>query len=381
MAGLLLSYVTAGWIPAVAAEIAAGAVVGRTGFGILHAGSPTLIFFSEVGFAMLMFSAGMNVPLSDTKLRSSLPRGAKAAAIAAGLAIPAGILITVVPGVGHPAVYAVLIASSSAAIVVPIIEERRLSGEPILALITQVTLADIFATLAIPFVLRPGRAVHTVIGTAATAACVVVAFLVSRALRARSEVKALRKESKRHHWAIDLRVALVTLFALAWVAQSTGTSILIAGFGAGLMVAAIGGPKRLSQEVLGVAGGFFIPLFFVVLGAGIQLRAVVLHPSILLLTVLLVLLALAVHAIASRLTGQRVASGLLASAQLGVPSAIVALGLTEHVLSANEAGAIITAAMATVIISGAASLVLARPERERPAEAAPLGAGSATRQT
>ncbi len=191
----------------------------------------------------------------------------------------------------------------------------------------------------------------------------------------------MRKESKRRHWAIDLRVALVALFALAWVAQSTGTSILIAGFGAGLMVAAIGGPKRLSTEVLGIAGGFFIPLFFVVLGASIQLRAVASHPSILLLTVLLVALALAVHVIASRLTGQPVAAGVLASAQLGVPSAIVALGLTEHVLSANEAGAIITAAMATVIISGAASSVLARAEPEPLAEGPPLSAGSAARHT
>jgi Kef-type K+ transport system membrane component KefB len=82
------------------------------------------------------------------------------------------------------------------------------------------------------------------------------------------------------------------------VAQSTGASVLIAGFGAGLMLAATGGPKRLSTEVLGVAGGLFVPLFFVLLGASLQLRGVVTHPSILALTVLLVVLAVAVHVIA-----------------------------------------------------------------------------------
>ncbi len=41
------------------------------------------------------------------------------------------------------------------------------------------------------------------------------------------------------------------------------------------MVASIGGPKRLSNEVLGIAGGFFIPLFFVVLGARLDLRGLV----------------------------------------------------------------------------------------------------------
>lgn len=59
---------------------------------------------------------------------------------------------------------------------------------------------------------------------------------------------------------LDLRIALIILFGLSWIAEQTGASLLIAGFGAGLMVAAIGGPKRLSHEVLGVAGGFFVPL-------------------------------------------------------------------------------------------------------------------------
>jgi Kef-type K+ transport system membrane component KefB len=53
-------------------------------------------------------------------------------------------------------------------------------------------------------------------------------------------------------------------FGLAWIAQQCGTSVLLAGFGIGLVVAAIGGPERLSTQVRGVAEGFFVPLFFVV---------------------------------------------------------------------------------------------------------------------
>jgi Kef-type K+ transport system membrane component KefB len=193
-----------------------------------------------------------------------------------------------------------------------------------------------------------------------TAASVLAIFVASRLLRGRGWVDKLRHEGKHRHWAIDLRVALVALFALAWVAQSTGASILIAGFGAGLMLAATGGPERLSTEVLGIAGGFFVPLFFVLLGASLQLRGVVTHPSILALTVLLVVLAVAVHAIAGLATGQRVATGVLASAQLGVPSAMAALGLSEHVLSDTQAAAIVTAAMVTVVIAGAGAAALSR---------------------
>lgn len=364
-----------GLLPAVAGEIAAGAVVGKTGFGWLDVSSSTVLFLSQVGFAMLMFNAGMRVPLSDGALRSSLGRGAVTAAIAAAFALPAGILVSLLPGVGHAAIYVVLIASGSAAIVVPIIQERGLKGDGVLVVITQVTVADIAATVAIPFVLRPGAAGRVAVGTVATAAAVLAAFAISRLLRKPSWVHRLRKEGQRRSWALDLRVALIALFTLAWLAQRTGASVLIAGFGAGLMVAAIGGPKRLSTEVLGVAGGFFVPLFFVVLGAQIELRGVVQRPSMILLTCLLVIATVAVHLVAGAVTKQRPPAALLASAQLGVPSAIAALGLTDHVISSTVAAAILTAAMATVVICGIGGARLADAHR-RAEDHQPSGSSS-----
>jgi hypothetical protein len=43
-----------------------------------------------------------------------------------------------------------------------------------------------------------------------------------------------------------------------------------------------------------------------------------------------------------------VATGLAASAQLGVPAAIASLGLAEHVLSADVATAIVVAALVSL---------------------------------
>jgi Kef-type K+ transport system membrane component KefB len=79
----------------------------------------------------------------------------------------------------------------------------------------------------------------------------------------------------------------------------SGASLLIAGSGAGLMVAAVGGPKRLSTEVLGVAGGFFVPLVFVVLGARIDLRGVAQHPALIGYAPGLATLTAAVHLLAA----------------------------------------------------------------------------------
>jgi Kef-type K+ transport system membrane component KefB len=88
----------------------------------------------------------------------------------------------------------------------------------------------------------------------------------------------VRKRSKQRRWALDLRLSLLVMFTLSWLAQASGTSVLIAGFGTGLLVAALGGPERLFTQVRGLADGFFVPLFFVFLGARLQLGELIENP-------------------------------------------------------------------------------------------------------
>jgi Kef-type K+ transport system membrane component KefB len=363
--GPLLSFASGGLVPVVVGEIIAGVLIGRTGLRAVDPSNATLTFLGDVGFAMLMLNAGLNVPLRDPQLRVSLGRGARAAALVGSLGVGAGFVLALIGGAGHPFLYAVIVASGSAAIVLPVVQERRLRGEAVLTVIAQVTVADIAATVAIPFVLAPGQAARVAGGTALVAASVLGFFALSRLLRGSVTVRSFRRQGKRHRWAIDLRVALIVLFTLSWIAVRTGASLLIAGFGAGLMVAAVGGPKRLSTEVLGIAGGFFVPLFFVLLGARIDLRGVIRDPALIGLTFAIVALTTGVHVLGARLTRQPRAAGLLASAQLGVPSAIVALGLPAHVITPAQGAAIIAAALISLAVSSAgAALLASRAERE-----------------
>ena len=360
LCGPLLSVAGRGAIPAVIGEILAGVIIGRTGLRIIDTSNTTLAFLSDIGFAMLMFSAGMSVPLHDERVRASIGRGTLCAGVVGVLAVGAGLVVSLIGGVGHPAVYAVLIASSSAAVVLPIVQERGLTGPAILTVIAQVTVADIAGTIAIPFVLGPNRAAKVAGGTVLIAACVIAIYVVGRRLRDTPAVHTLRRTGKRRRWAIDLRIALIILFGLSWIAQRTGASLLIAGFGAGLMVAATGGPKRLSTEVLGVGGGFFIPLFFVVLGARINLRGLVQDPALIGLALAIAAMTVLAHLGGAMLTRQPPATGLLASAQLGVPAAIVALGLSAHVITAAQGAAIIAASMISLGVCAAGAALLER---------------------
>jgi len=370
------------FVPVVIGEIVAGVIVGRTGLEAVDPADPSVAFLGQVGFAMLMLTVGMHLPLRERRLLSSLRQGALLAVIVGVLAIPAGLAAAAVAGTAHAAVYAVVLASGSAAVLLPALEEVEVYSPGVLAVMAQVTIADVVTIVAVPIVLAPSRAGHAALGGALVAVVAVLLLTGTRLLGERDWIHRVRKLSKQRHWALDLRLSLLVLFLLAWIAQESGTSVLMAGFGAGVMVAVIGGPKRLSTQMRGLADGFFIPLYFVVLGAQLDLSGLVHSASMLSLAGILVALNLAIHLAAAVATGRRPSAGLVASAQLGVPAAAASLGLADHVLSGTAATAIVTAALGSLVICtlGVGRLVGAEvgqgDERDVPGDAAETPTGS-----
>jgi Kef-type K+ transport system membrane component KefB len=385
--GILLAIVLAGlggpllglsekrFVPVVIGEIAAGVIVGRTGLEIVDPAKPTIAFLGEVGFAMLMLTVGMHLPLRDSRLAGALRGGAVLAAIVGVLAVPAGFAAAAIAGTGHAAVYAVVLASGSAAVLLPALQETKAEGPGVLTVMAQVTIADVVTILSVPIVLQPQRTVHAVIGAALVTVAVVALYGLARLLAGHRWVDHVRRLSKQRQWALDLRLSLLVLFLLAWIAQKSGTSVLIAGFGAGVTVALIGGPKRLSTQMRGIADGFFIPLYFVILGAQLDLRGLVNDPAMIALTGALAALNVAIHLAAVAIVRRPPSAGLTATAQLGVPAAIASVGLSEGALSDTVATAIVAAA---VVSLGVCTIGV---ERLIARERAPTGASKAAAGT
>jgi Kef-type K+ transport system membrane component KefB len=348
LGGPLLGIAPRRFVPVVIGEILAGILVGPELLNAVDPANTTVSFLGEIGFAMLMLTAGIHLPLRDGRLAASLRGGAVLAAIVGVLAVPAGLLAAAIAGTGHAAVYAVVLASGSAAVLLPALEETGIAGADVMTVMAQVAIANVVTILLVPIVLQPGRVGHAVLGGTLVAVAVLALFGLARQLSTRDWVQRVRDLSKQRHWALDLRLSLLVLFLLAWIAQKGGASILFAGFAAGLMVAAIGGPKRLSTQMRGVAEGFFMPLYFVVLGAHLDLSGLVSHPAMLALAAALAALNIVIRLIATVLTGRPAAAALAASAQLGVPSAVTSLGLVEHVLSAAVATAIVAAGLVSL---------------------------------
>jgi Kef-type K+ transport system membrane component KefB len=362
LAGPLLASVPRLGAPLMVGEIAAGVVLGHTGLGWLDPEEPTLAFLSDAGFAMLMFVVGTRLPLRDAGLRRSLRPAALGTLLVLALAVPAGFVLTAV-GPDLPFVLAVLVATSSAAVAIPILQglSTEVRATPAAAFATAwITLTDVVTVLAVPVVLATGGLGHVLAGAGLVLLAGAVAFLLLRRLRHTDTARSVRRLSKRRGWALDLRVGLVVLFGLAALATAFGTSILVAGFAAGVVLAAIGEPHRLAQQLVGVAEGFLVPLFFVVLGARLGFAALFTSERALLLFAGLALAAPAVHLAATVILRRPLGVGLLGTAALGVPSAVVSIGLGQGVLDAGQAAAIVSAVVVTIAVSAIGGIVMAR---------------------
>ena len=360
LVGPLLASATRLAVPVVVGEIAAGVLLGRTGLQEIHPDDPTLTFLSAMGFAMLMFIVGTRLPLRDRGLRRAVGTGAIATAVSFAVAIPAAWLIADLSDIPHVPMFVVLLATSSAAVVMPIVGERNLIGGPLLAVLAWITLTDIVSIVGLPLALEPDGALKAGLGAVAVSAAAILAFVALRGFRHSRTGHALRKGSKTRGWALDLRISLLVLFGLSALAVKVSTSILVAGFAAGVAVALAGEPKRLARQMVGLAEGFFVPLFFVTLGARLDVRALATSSSDLALAGMLIVGVVACHVLVARVLRMPNGSGLLASAQLGLPAGVVTLGLASHAVDAAQAAAIVLAALASLIISSIGAAVLAR---------------------
>jgi Kef-type K+ transport system membrane component KefB len=349
----------ASWnVPVVIGELLGGILVGASGLRLIESAEPTFTALANIGFALTMFVVGSNVPVRDPAVRSALGRGALGAVIAGLLAAVAGVALAAAFGTGHAALYAVLIASSSAALVLPIIASLGLSGPSVLQLIAQVAIADTASIVALPLAIDPANAATAALGALAVMGCALAAYAALLVLERSGIRRRGHKLSERRKFALELRISLLLLFALGGLAQLTHVSIMLAGFALGLVVAAVGEPRRLARQLFAITDGFFGPLFFIWLGASIQLARLGTHPFMILLGVCLGGSAILAH-VAMRLAGQPLLLGVMAAGQLGVPVAAAALGMQLHLLRPGEDAALLLGALVTVAAAAAAGSIRA----------------------
>src|SRR5262249_29409202 len=156
--------------------------------------------------------AGTHVPIRDSRLRTALGTGALRAVLVGAVAVALGYGVAALVDTSHALVYGVLMASSSAAIILPTVDSLSLSRPDLVDLPPQIALADALCIVLLPLVIDTAHVVRAALGALVVIAAGVVLFFVLRWLEHSGLRERLHEVSEERQFAAELRVSLALVF-------------------------------------------------------------------------------------------------------------------------------------------------------------------------
>jgi Kef-type K+ transport system membrane component KefB/Trk K+ transport system NAD-binding subunit len=374
-------------LPIVVGEIFAGIVIGKSGFNLIEP-SPTLDFLSEFGFAYLMFLSGLEVDFSllvpDTKTSQNkrafsqpMPMAVLVLVGTLVLAFAASQGLTFAGVAQNPILLSLILSTTSLGIVVPVLKERSLLASKFgQYLLAASSIAD-FGTLLLVTVAIAVRSHGLTLDLLLIPVLLIIFILTARASRRfRSLAILQRMLNELSSATAQIRVRGAFALMTAWVvlAEALGVELILGAFLAGAIASLVNdkGDSDAQEKLDAIGYGFFIPIFFIMVGVNFNLQALVESPRALILVPLLIVIAFVVKVLPSLLLRlefswrESIAGGFLLSSRLSLIIAASAIALDIGAISEAVNAAIILLAVLTCTISPLAfNRLLPMVEEER----------------
>jgi len=263
--------------PAVLGELVAGVVLGMSVAGLVNPKNEVLHLLSELGVIILLFEIGL-----ETDLRKLFEVGPASAAVAVvGVVLPFSLGYAVCYLLGLENLVCVIagatLTATSVGITARVLADLNRLQEPESQIVLGAAVIDDVVGLVILSVvtgLTEGEGVTA--GGVARITAVAFGFLAGTLLVGRLIVPhVVRWVSQVGMKGSATILAIMFALGLAWLAAVAGSAMIIGAFAAGLLLRDT--PQAQAME-RGVAhlGHFFVPLFFVTVGAAVDVR--VLNP-------------------------------------------------------------------------------------------------------
>ena len=261
--------------PAVLGELIGGIVVGVSGLHLVDAHDPTIHKLSELGVILLLFLIGL-----ETDLRKLLAVGGASSAVAAiGVVVPFGTGYAVGVMLGYTGIVSIFLGAALTATSVGITARVLSDLGHLKTKASQIVLGaavidDIVGLIMLTVVgsLAGGEAL-TVTGVGRV---VLVAFgfvILAIVIGSYFAPWIIRGISRLRVEKALLFAAIMFALGLAWVAQEVGSALIIGAFAAGLVLNRTDAGHQIEKEVHDIAQ-FFIPIFFVSVGAAVDLKTI-----------------------------------------------------------------------------------------------------------
>jgi len=312
---------------------------------------------SELGLGMLFFLAGMELEPKAVRGRSGR-LAASGWAISFFLAAAVSLALSFAGEVQDTLGVAIALTSTALGTLLPILRDGKELGTPFGTYFMGAGAWGEFGPiLAISILLGAQNrfvAILTLVGFGLIA--VILAIIPQRL--ATDRVKALLDRGHHTSSQTAVRVSMLLLIVLLTVAGEFGLDVVLGAFVAGIIVRRIAPPSEesnLSLRIEAIAFGFFIPLFFVVSGANLDIDSIIENPGRLvlffaLLAVVRGLPQIFLYRSAIPDPRQRARFALLVATALPIIVAVTTLEVEAGMMLPENAAALVGAGALTVLV-------------------------------
>jgi Kef-type K+ transport system membrane component KefB len=370
-------------IPSVVLELLLGVLLGPVVLGWAHEGE-VVTAISDLGLSMLMFLAGYEIDFGRIRGRSlRLAVTGWLISLAAGLVIAGGIVIWLTGSstddlVAHrnaaALVIGLAITTTALGTILPPLRDAGLLPTPLGGRVLAVgAIGEFGPIVAVALLLttdNPARTAVLLVGFVVLALAGLWLATRHRPPRLARLVTATLGTSAQ----LAVRLAMLVVVFMLWVALKLGLDALVGAFSAGVIIKAFqhtGSEEEagiVESKLEGIGFGFLVPFFFVMSGVKLDLTALLSSPADAMTIPVFLVLFLLVRGIPTLLLHRRDelarsgrnALALFASTQLPMVVVITSIGVQAGAIKASTAAAMVTAGMLSVLIFPLFALRLAQ---------------------
>lgn len=345
-------------LPWVVALILGGIVIGPHALGLFEP-NELFGFLSQLGLVFLMFMAGLEVHSESFR---GAQRGIFSIALLNGL-IPLALGIGAGLWLGYSLVAAFLLGiifvSSSIAIVIPSLEASGLLHKPLGRSIVSATIVqDITSLLLLSVLLQVVNPTTALPLPAFYIMLLGVIIILRKTLPAIRRMFSFSVKPRGDVFEQELRAIFLTLIGTVVAFELLGLHPIIAGFFAGFVLAGSIQTDIVRERLRSLAYGFFIPIFFITVGAQTDISVLYNAGGALFVTSVIVATSLIAKMVSGwlggRLAGFSSKDSLLVGAatipQLSTTLAVVYSAVELDLLSAELETAFVVLSIVTTLI-------------------------------
>jgi Kef-type K+ transport system membrane component KefB len=340
-------------VPQVVVLIVGGVIVGPQVLGLAEPASIELL--SNVGLGFLFLLAGYELELALFRQRAG-----KLAVIAwVASAVLAGVLVGVLASMGLVRAFvpvALGLTTTALGTLLPILRDNNmLRGSFGSFVLAGGAVGEFFPIVAIAVFLGSNGRFFGLLSLLAVAVIALILSLIPRLGRG-GRLQQILTEGQGATAQTTLRWTVAMLLLLLLIANAFGLDAVLGAFLAGVVLRrwARGDVKSLEEKLDAVGYGFFIPVFFITSGMGLDLRSIVQSPGRLILFFVLLLVVRGLPTLLIYRSAlprpQRLELVLLMATALPLLVALSEIGLETGEMLPENAAALVGAGVLSVLV-------------------------------